>query len=361
MGNTWDFRLNVINNTVQSRRKGALGWDPLNENDIWMEVNEYGIKMSKDNVKSILGSSFVDQYNPFVEYFEGLPEYDGTDWFSEITKYIDVDDPDFFSVMLEKQCVRTIKCALEDGYYNRMVFTLQSEEQEIGKSRFIHWLNPFGNDYYSEQPLSENKDCQIALSQTFIYNLDELHEMKSKNSSFVKSVLSKYAVFERKPYASQATMMPRRCSFFASTNRANFLTDTVNTRWIIFRVNSFAESLWAKINIDDVWSQAYALYNDKNYMYELTEEEKKKREERNKSFMEIPVETGLIIRYFKKSDTNCMMVSDIIKELITRAGYGIRVTNSVTSISTQLDALGFKSKEEEIMNLKIKYYYIELK
>lgn len=361
LSNTWDFRLNIINNTIQSKRKGALGWEELNENDIWMEVNEYGIKMSKDNVKSILGSSFVHEYNPFVDYFKNLPEYDGTDWFSEITKYIDVDDPSFFSIMLAKHCVRAIKCALEDDYYNRIILTIQSEKQEIGKSRFVHWINPFGNRYYSEQPLSDNKDCQIALSQTFIYNLDELHEMKNKNSSFIKSVLSKFAVFERKPYASQATLMPRRCTFFASTNRTNFLTDSVNTRWLIFKVDAISDALWAKINIDDVWSQAWALYNDKDFVYELTIDEKAKREERNKSFMEVPLETGLILRYFTKSENNWMMVSDIIKELITRVGYGIRVTNSTLSISSQLDALGFESKEENIMNIKIKYYKIAVK
>ena len=56
--NVWDFRLNVINNVIEARKNDSE-WGTVNENDVWMDVNEYGIKMRKDNIKSILGSSFV--------------------------------------------------------------------------------------------------------------------------------------------------------------------------------------------------------------------------------------------------------------------------------------------------------------
>ena len=361
LSSAWEFRLNIINNTIQARKNGQRAWSDINENDIWMDVNEYGIKMSKDNVKSILGSSFVPEYNPFKEYFENLPEYDGVDYFGELVKYMDIDDNLFFRDMLEKHCVRAIKCSLEDEYYNRMIFTIQSEKQEIGKSRFVHWLNPFGNQYYSEQQLSESKDCQIALSQTFIYNMDELHEVKNKNSSFIKSVLSKYAVFERKPYAAQNSLMPRRCTFFASTNRAEFLTDSVNTRWLVFKVDAIKDELWSNVNVNDLWAQAWALYNENDYNYELTIEEKKKREDRNKSFMDTPVETGLILKYFEPSEDEWMLISDIIRELVIRAGYGIRITTSPSVISEQLDTLGFESEYTSCMNSKIKQYKIRIK
>lgn len=361
----WQFRLNVINNSIQARRVGQMEWGDINENDVWIDVNEYGIRMSKDNVKSILGSSFVPEYNPFREYFENLPEYDGVDYFDELTKYMKIDDPVFFRDMLEKHCVRAIKCALEDEYYNRMVFVLQSKNQEIGKSRFIHSINPFGNLYFSEQPLSENKDCQIALSQTFIYNLEELDDLKSSRVSAIKANLAKYTILERKPYAAQSTMMPRRCTFFASTNYAEFLTDNVNTRWLIFKVDAIDESLWAKLNPQDLWSQAWALYNDPTYIYELTTEEKVKREDRNKSFKEVPMEFGLIIKYFEApegdEERNWMFVPEIIKEMTIRAGYGIRITNNTTLISSQLDTLGFESRYITYMNSKIKQYKIKTK
>lgn len=361
LSNTWEFRLNVINNNVQSRKRGELEWSDVNENDVWMDVNENCTKMAKDNVKSILGSSFVEEYNPFVDFFTHLPEYDGVDYFADMCQYIKTDNNDFFRDMMEKDFVRAIKCALEDDYYNRMVIVLQSEKQEIGKSRFIHWLSPFGNEYYSEQPLSDNKDCQIALSETFIYNLEELDDMKQKGLSSIKSNLAKYAVLERRPYASQATLMPRRCTFFASTNYTEFLTDNVNTRWLIFHVSEINDSLWEKVNPFDLWTQAWALYNDKSYEYELTPEEKKMREDRNKSFRETPIETELIIKFFEKSDDSWMMIPDIIRELIGKAGYGIRINTSPTNISQQLDALGFEKKEENVLNIRIKLYKIKLR
>ena len=365
LSSMWNFRLNVINNTIQAKRKGMSNWGDINENDVWIDVNEYGIKMSKDNIKSILGSSFVPEYNPFREYFENLPEYDGEDYFYDLTQYMDIDDPTFFRDMLEKQCVRAIKCALEDDYYNRMVFVLQSKNQEIGKSRFIHAISPFGNMYFSEQPLSENKDCQIALSQTFLYNLEELDDLKSSRVSAIKANLAKYTILERKPYAAQSTMMPRRCTFFASTNYAEFLTDSVNTRWLIFKVDKIDEDLWAKLNVTDLWCQAWALYNDPSYNYELTQEEKLKREERNKTFREVPIEAGFIVKYFEpssgKSDDDWMLVPDIIKELTIRAGYGIRISSNSSMISEQLDSLGYEKRYIDCMSAKIKQYKIKLK
>jgi len=357
----WDFRINVINNVCESRRIGESKWTQINENDIWSEINEYGIKMSKDNVKSILGSSFVPEYNAFKEYFNKLYSWDGIDYFHEVTKFMDIDDPAFFEKMLEKQFVRAIKCALDDDYYNRMVFVLQSKNQEIGKSRFIHYLNPFGKLYFSEQPLSDNKDKQIALAETFIYNLEELDEMKSNRISSIKAILAKSMILERRPYGSQNIAMPRRCTFFASTNYSEFLTDDTNTRWIIFRVDAINDELFASVNKTDLWAQAWALYNDPTYEYELTPEEKVTREERNKTFRESSVEEGIIAQYFKPSETNFVYVSDIIKKLVLYAGPGVRINQSTSAISQQLDGLGFKYKEEELYNIKFKKYGIETK
>ena len=56
-----------------------------------------------------------------------------------------------------------------------------------------------------------------------------------------------------------------------------------------------------------------------------------------------------------------MMIPDIIRELIGKAGYGIRINTSPTNISQQLDALGFEKKEENVLNIRIKLYKIKLR
>lgn len=358
---TWDFRLNIINNIVEAKRKSEFEWKNVNENDIWSEVSEYGIKMSKDNIKSILGSSFVPEYNAFREYFKKIHTWDGVDYFFEITKYMDIDDPAFFRDMLEKHFVRAIKCALEDDYYNRMVFVLQSKNQEIGKSRFIHYINPFGSKYFSEQPLSDQKDCQISLSETFIYNLEELDSLGPSRLSSIKANLAKYSILERRPYGAQNISMPRRCTFFASTNYGEFLVDDVNTRWLIFKVDSIDKGIWASINKDDLWSQAWALYNEPSFIYELTPEEKIKREDRNRSFRENTIEENIIAQYFEGSKNEYMYISDIIKYIIIYAGPGVRICQNASILSKQLESMGFGYIEESVFNKKIKKYGIRRK
>lgn len=110
-----------------------------------MELLRSGYKVGKDMVSSLLASDFVKRYDPFVEYFEHCPKWDGVDEFHELCQYLDLEEPEFFRDMLEKQFVRTIKCAIEPTFYNRFAFCIAIKEQEMGKSRLIRFFNPFGD------------------------------------------------------------------------------------------------------------------------------------------------------------------------------------------------------------------------
>ena len=253
--------------------------------------------------------------------------------------------------MLEKHFVRAIKCALEPEYYNRMAFVLQSTKQEIFKSRFIKWLNPFPDSmYYSETELSNSKDCQISLAENFIYNLEELDDLKNNRISSIKALLARSTINIRRPYGAQNVIMPRRCTFFASTNFSEFLTDSENTRWLIFEVDSIAEDLFSRVNPIDLWSQAWAFYNLPDYQYELTPDERIKREERNMHFTENTVEEELLVSNFEpyesenENDPKYHTVTEIIL-MLNLIGRNLRLTNSVTVMSNILDNLGYHYKE----------------
>ena len=86
-----------------------------------------------------------------------------------------------------------------------------------------------------------------------------------------------------------------------------------------------------------------------------------KREERNKVFTETPLETGLIIKYFERSDSVFMTVAEIMGSLAVYAGYGLRLTKNPTSISQQLDTMGFKYVEDKVYGMSIRRYGIKVK
>ena len=259
--------------------------------------------------------------------------------------------------MLEKQFVRTIKCALEPEYYNRFAFIFQSREQEIGKSRLINFLNPFGTDYFTDEQIKDEKDSLISLTENFIYNLEEIDDMKKLGVGKLKAILAKKTVKQRLPYQRQKSKLFRCCSFFGSTNLTEFLTDDVNTRWLIFTVDKINWDIFHEINIHDLWAQAYALYRKPDFDEDLTSLEKQKREENNLYYRQSILEEDLIANNFDMDNNSRMALSDVAKRL-TELGKGMRMNTDLTYIQDILINLGF---EMDVMNLggrKIKVFKI---
>ena len=125
-------------------------------------------------------------------------------------------------------------------------------------------------------------------------------------------------VKERKPHATDVTEQPRRANFFGSTNKPEFLTDTENTRWLCFNLQSINWSYKSNINIKEVWSQAFALYNDPEFNDQLTAEEAAFRDSKNKDYEINDLEKELIKQHFqvcKKNEGEFFSNADILKVL----------------------------------------------
>ena len=77
---TYNFRFNVVTNHTELQADGQ--WTRMDDyefNSILRDMRNRGAKISQRRLHSLLESDFVDKYHPFHEYFEGLPEWDGTD------------------------------------------------------------------------------------------------------------------------------------------------------------------------------------------------------------------------------------------------------------------------------------------
>ena len=347
LGGMYDFRYDVVRNSVESKYKGQEIWKEANESNMICEVQSAGLKVGKDLISNLMGSDFIPRYNPFRQYFDQLPQWDGVDHFYDLVKFLDVEDPTYFRTMLEKMFVRTIKCALEDNFYNRTAFVLQSKKQEQGKSMFIRFLNPFGTKYYTDEPLKDDKDCYIALTENFIYNLEEIDDMRNIGIGKIKAILAKSSVTVRHPYGKQKVLSPRRCSFFGSTNMDEFLTDNINTRWLIFGINHIDFDLFKKMNVHDLWSQAYELYKDMSYEWDLTQEEKDKREMNNTRHRQNSVEQDVIIENIEKGtgEKDLLSIPAIINIINTATNGVIRVNLKSSHLYEIMISLGFECVE----------------
>jgi len=345
LSRAYEFFFNEVTQMREYRIKGTNDdFVKVNYDTIWRALSKRGFKFPLDKLKSLLRSDFVTIYNPFKMYFDQLPTWkatkEGHDPIGDLADHVVTTTPGFFREQLKKALVRQIACAL-GNYVNRIVIVLVSEAQATGKSTFIRFLNPFGLEYYTESPLQSNKDTEFAFVENFMYNLEELSSLSNTDVNRLKEIISKASIKERKPYAQDAESQPRRCTFWGSTNKTEFLTDTQNTRWLCFTVESIKWAYSKEIDINEVYAQALALYNDPNFNFELNADEQEKRDFINKGFEIVDIEKELIMLHFKVCAKNAgefVSNADILERLTNFTEGKVKLNTRIISKSmVQLD------------------------
>ncbi|MFO7656342.1 MAG: VapE family protein [Bacteroidales bacterium] len=300
------LRHNKVKTRVEDKKCNHITIDNL-----YITLIRKGLKLSKEDLRALIGSDAIKTFHPFGEYLDNLRnlKFDKEqDYFKILAQYIATDTPGFFATMLKKHLIRTID-QYKRGVPNRFVFVLYGG-QDKGKSIFIKWLNPLNDYYYSEQPLRGDKDCEILLATVLIYSIEELEGLSKQEITKTKSFISRAIINERRPYGSEAIPMPRLATIFASTNDREFLTDVVNTRWIIFDVKKIGydynnlKTGRKDFDINSLWAQAYHEWQTDNSAGMLTPEEKELQAKINKEYEISSPEYHLIIKHLRKPDEN---------------------------------------------------------
>lgn len=243
-------------------------------------------KVTDQDVRLLLADRrLVPAYNPFVEYFNNLPQVErGSGYIRELAAFVKVEgsekEQERWLSNFEKALVRSVKCALNENYFNKHCIVLFSDDQHAGKTTYLTALCPPKlKKYFSSEPISQDKDSQIQLSTNFLILLDELASLSRLDINYLKAILSKIKINVRLPYAKRSQVMPRRANFFATTNRTDFLMDKENVRWLVFNVvgidKGYGNPLTDQMNIDidKVWSEAFTLAQDITYNSELTKDD----------------------------------------------------------------------------------------
>ena len=323
------------------------------------------MKFSLSQLKSLLQSDFIPEFDPFIDYFNSLPAWDGhTDHITALAGYVKAVDQPAFTYHFRKMLVRCVACALKEYYYNKQAFIIVGYRQNTGKSTWIRFLCPPKLSGYIYENISTDKDAMMCLSENFIINLDELAIFDKKEINYLKSLLSKDRVKIRRPFATRATSDARRASFFGSTNNNVFLADeTGSVRWLCFEIDSIDFAYAKNIDINQVWAQAYHLFQS-GVAYELTPAEIRDNEKRNEQFQYLSIEYELIQKTYLPGDTYnnfaFYTASDILQNLTEK--YSLRSRLSPEKIGKALTKLGFqKSARRKENQLRPVYgYFVKL-
>lgn len=355
----FEIRRNMVTMEYECRDLNSEAFESMNEFNIYVKMQISGLNISMNNLEAILRSDFIPLYNPFQHYFSSLPKWDQkADYITSLAYFVKTRDRDRFNLHFKKWLIRVVACALDDSFFNKQAFILVHDKQNSGKSTFCRFLCPSKLSDYIAENLSIDKDSRILLTRNLLINLDELSTLSKIEINALKSLFSKDKINDRLPYDRRNSIIPRRCSFIGSTNQTEFLNDeSGSVRWLCFMIDEIDWSYKQKVNIDQVYSQAYHLYKN-GFNYNLTPDEIRENEEYNRQFQVVSSEKELINKYFlpasREHHDKFMTATDILLHLSQLTDS--RVKLNIINMGKALKICGFERFKHSLN--KVYGYYI---
>jgi predicted P-loop ATPase len=304
------------------------------------------IGIGHDMLKRFLDSAYVEKYDPFVAYFEGLQVWDGTtDYIGKLASSVHLVDPTEaqpFAYNLMRWFIGYVGTAVDPVAVNQAAIVF-SGAQGIQKTRWFDRLVPaqLAGYQFTGTIDPESKDAKISLSECILINLDEMESMRKSDIGSLKSIMTLSKIRERRPYGSFSENMIRHASFVGSINATDFLDDPSGSRrFLTFEAKSF--DFAAIPDIDMVMAQAYSLYKaGERWWFE--DHEIKQINERNMKHSVVSYEEELLSLHVAKGDGKCWLTATGIAQVIKANDKDFRVDDrSVQKIGVALKKLGYE-------------------
>lgn len=305
------FRKNKVTGEIEMQEKYRfhLWWKPLSEearNDINNAAIREGIKVWPKDLDRILKSERVETYDPVREWLNELPRWDGRDRLGELARRVKTNTPDWeenFRVWM-RSMVSQWQSDVYNMYGAQMVLMLVGD-QGTRKSSFMRMLLPRElMPYYIDRiDFVNKKEALRALSRFLLINIDEYDQVSKAQTAFLKHLIQRTDVKERKLYTTTFEQQQRYAVFCATTNSLVPLKDESGSRrYLVVEVNDVIDTdTQGDKQID--YQQLYAQIAEEirqGYDYAFTGERERKIIANNADYYEMPNVISLFEDYFSK-------------------------------------------------------------
>lgn len=354
----YDFRYNTVRKTTEFRRKGEKQYKDLEDEDfrsIRTQIStdsNVNFKCSRETLKDIIYSNTTwRKFDPFKDWANRLPKWDGKDHIAELAATVHTDDDQYFCWCLRKWIVAFLVCLIIEKEVNQTCLFLCGK-QGTGKSTWVYnLLPPELQDYYACGSINfKDKDSQIQLSELAIYNLDEGNSLKSKDIDNLKELVTLKKTKMRRAYAHKPSVFVRRASFVGTSNSTKILHDMTGNRRFLCQ-NVLSIDYQHKVDLKQVYAQALHIhrtgkFQGKEFHYWFDNKEQSRVEKKNQKFRNESQEEILIKECFEKgmkgeNGTVLMDATTICSEIMIKyPAYKL----SPQKIGTTLSQLGFNEQ-----------------
>ena len=232
------FRRNSVTGDLeyQEKYRYALWWKPLTEearNDINNAAIEEGIKVWPKDLERVLVSEHTATYDPVREWLDGLPAWDGRDRLGELADRVSTPTPcwrENFKIWM-RSMVSQWRAGRDAMYGAQMVLMLVGG-QGTRKSTFMRMLLPreLMPFYIDRIDFANRKEALRALSRFLLINIDEYDQVSKAQTAFLKHLIQRTDVKERKLYSTTFEQSQRYAAFCATTNSLVPLKDESGSR-----------------------------------------------------------------------------------------------------------------------------------
>ena len=343
------FRKNTVTGKYEFAPEGTDEFKDLTDrevNSLWRTLCKEVAPARKPDVQTVIESDYVPLYNPFREYVDALPSWDGTtDYIGQLSARVHVrQGAELFDGFFKKWLVAMLAALLDEETVNHEILVLIGR-QGIYKTTWLNnLLPPCLRRYFYLKSNSRNitRDDLLTLSEFAVVCLEELDEMESRELNQLKALTTMRHVNERAAYAHFKEMRPHIASFCGTSNNRQFLNDlSGNRRWMPFEVESIDSPYDNPVDYTNIFAQAYALTRN-GFHYWLDDEEIRTLNLHNRQF-EVPcLEQELILTHYRRpmEGEACIFVTNA--QILARINVGLRHGLSPVKIGMVMSQEGFQ-------------------
>lgn len=370
VANNYNLRRNEITKYIE--RDGT----PLTQKDlnsIFIAAKKVINKIDYNLLDRLLLSDFIPSYNPLIEFFKNLGEWDAPDidpfhielhpektfespLIDKLADTIKNDNPGFTAYFLRKWLVSIVSAAHK--VHSPLVFVLVGK-QSTGKTEWFRRLIPKDiKDYYAESKLDAGKDDDILMTQKLIIMDDELSGKSKKQVDRLKELTSKQWFSLREPYGRNNVDILRIAVLCGTSNFKEVLSDpTGNRRIIPIMVHDIDKKLYNSIDKKELFREAYNLYREGFDWRVVSKKDIEYLGVNEEDYTILSSESEFILKFYRPSlveKADLLSTSEIKSEIETITQQRL----SLAMLGRQMHKLGFEQKSVRVSGTAMKKWMV---
>ena len=300
--------------------------EEMEYNTIFINLKKhFDSEIPRTKFEEVIKSRYITEINPILDFIEANKNRNPSGTFEKWLDCLELKNKNIDkSVVLhfiKKWYVGLIAQSLDGEFPNEFFLTLLSNEQGIGKTTLLrkYTIPEELQKYRVEHALSFDDDFKVIMGQALLIIDDEMDGRTYEAEKTFKTVLSTKELTSRRKYDRRISTIKRRCSFAGSGNNLNVVREQQNRRIIPIEIESIDKVGITKVNLTDLFMEAYHLYAD-GFLYSY-------------QYEDMSLLKHLFEDYVQRSDVDMLLDEHIQPPESDRDTYSIRSLDLIITLS----------------------------